>query len=198
MSTYGDTIADLRDGSGLEFNARTTPMGWTDAFSWTNQLERFKTIARGFVAEFRELELLARFATGPDKAAYTNIMENGRTIMARLSDLSKTFDWGINTFLSGSPERLNGLGLAPLILVPAALVAGLIAIISAWMSESAQLRKKLQFIRDQQEQGKSAAEIDKLLQTSVGSPESGGIVGTIAKWAGLAVVGYLLIQAIKK
>lgn len=197
MAGYAEIIQELQESGRLDFNNRTSLMDYVPSVDWTAQLERFKKIARDFVARFDEMKNLAPYALGSLKSDYDQLMDLGGTIRARLAEVSRGFDWGLNTFLDGQPAGMAGLGLGPLVLVPIALVAGLIAAITAWMSESTKLRQKLQFIKQQQEQGATADEIQNFLDAGV-AEVSDGWLASIGNLAALGLVGYFLLKVFRK
>jgi len=193
VATYGETISETREASGLKFGSTQFPQ----VLDFGAQLDRFVKTAREFVAVYGELKTLGGFATGPIKAEYDSIMGTGAQIYARVADLSRTFDWGINNLLGGKPSNLSGLGLAPLVLIPVAVVTGLIALITAWMSSANRMRQRLNFIREQQERGASAAEIDTLLNSGAVESDSGGWLSGIGGILALGIFGFVLLRVLK-
>src|SRR5690606_18926536 len=101
---------------------------------WQNQVDTFKQKAREFIALFTELkgkEDALKNADDETKKRYEKLMSRGDWIFKTIQSIASKIDWAINSF---SGIGMGGMGILPV--VPIAVIAGALAVITAWLSDA--------------------------------------------------------------
>lgn len=149
ISWFQNTLDNVKD-QGQE---------WSQ--DWQNQVDTFKQKAREFIALFTELkgkEDALKNADDETKKRYEKLMSRGDWIFKTIQSIASKIDWAINSF---SGIGMGGMGILPV--VPIAVIAGALAVITAWLSDAYSLNKKLDTIKELEAKGHSADDIRDLV-----------------------------------
>lgn len=110
-------------------------------FEWMAEVDRLKEKAAEFMNVWGRLQALEPVAMTDSAAAvrHQSLMERGAAIRDRISYLTsmvdKVFDWFASNG-SEPPDTVAGLQGLGLLWVPAAVVAGAVALVVAWLSDA--------------------------------------------------------------
>lgn len=185
MSFLDSAINWLKDSINT---ASDTVQSWST--EWQSAVDNFKTKARNFVSMYETLETKENIASKDPKikADYDNLMSKGRWIYNVIADIAKKLDFFNDTL---GTNKLNSMGALPL--VPIAIIAGAVAVITAWMADALILSKKLDVIERLAGQGTDPVQLaDKLKEGESGLPGFSAITGGFQKLLLLGIVGVVL------
>lgn len=172
---------------------------------WQKQVDELKAKAATFMAMFTRLGQLAHVAARDPvtKAQYDILMARGASIKAKIESITRAIDnmYGAASSLFNGVGNTEGLGFLPLI--PIAVIAGAVTLISVWLIDALSMSQKLQAAESA---GANAAQITSIATGSGGTngtfldKVTGG--SSMLKNAGiLLLIGagiYLLLPVVKQ
>jgi len=155
-------VSFLDDVSGIFSRAGDvlSNTGTVIANSWQGAVEQLKLKAREFMDLFTWLESKRHVAaTDPQvKAEYDAVMNKGRTVKATVEKTTGGIDW-----ITGQLRARFGLAapvtMGALPLVPIAVIAAAVAMITAWLADAYKLKSKITYIESHGITGSAAVDI---------------------------------------
>jgi len=138
--------------------ASSTVQSWSQ--EWQNAVDNFKTKSKDFLKLFETLQNRKSIAYQNEatKKEYDKLINKGGWIYSTIADIAKKLDFFQDTI---GTNRLNSMGVLPL--VPIAIIAGAVAVITAWMADALVLNKKLDVIERLALQGTDPVKLSESL-----------------------------------
>lgn len=176
-------------------NAIPTPDNQT---AWYDVIGKFKAKASEFERERLKLEKYKTLAARnpKTKAEFERLSGQGVSIKANIqkitSSVSDTWNW------LKSSIGLSGLGILPLI--PIAVVAGSVTLMSKWLADAYMFNKKMESIEKLQAKGVSASEASAIVDRAdqpIGSGLFGGIGKSVVLIALVGVGAFLIYRGME-
>lgn len=178
----------------------------------SRQIEKFKERARQFMEAFELLIQLGKspaLKSSPElQREYNDLLSEGNNLKAKIEWLNQKIDavmiWGKDSFGSYDSQDLREytteLGAFPLLaLIPIAAIAGVLALITKYLSDVYMFQKKMQTFHDLVEVKKvPPSEAARILGEMTFKPSLMG-VGTLVKWVVIGgILWYVYTNFVKK
>jgi hypothetical protein len=182
--------------------------------AWYDVVGKFKDHAQNFKEHYVTLQGERGLVSRMDSAAradYEKLMKRGQvvgsTIKSVMSKVDAAFSWFRDKTGMSNDEILNtelrakGLGeMGVLPLVPAAIIAGAITLITKWVFDAVAFEKRIAAQKALMSQGVPATEASRIVTQTVEAGTIGGATKSIAALGIIGLIGFGLWQsgALKK